>query len=514
MKSTKLSGTSRLFIVLLLSALMVFAVGCKKSKPVYKAEIRRTAGGIPHIKAKDFASLGFGTGYAAAEDNICLLAESILKHRGELSRYFGPGENNENLNSDFFYKLMIDRGLADQEIPPEFEALFRGYAAGYNRYIRDTGVDNISDPNCQYAEWMGEISVDDVKRINTMPFWLPNFHPLIVAATPPATGTASVRSKSTSLARATNAVQNLQMQFAALGNPYDKGSNGLALGRDATKSGKGMLLANPHMTWSGTGRFYPFHQTIPGVMNMLGATVLDRANVGFGTTEHVAWTNTVSPAQRYAFYMLQLDNANPTVYKMDNVPYDMITEEVTVSVLNPDGSLGEQTHTFYSTHFGFVVGGLFPWMPGMAFALRLADEGDRNLYAAIAKYQTESVRDLKEVHDKYQIDTTYTIAADSSGEVLFGDLGPLANMTDVPFWCFQGSVMVGSSSDCQWCDDPDAAAPGIYPPDQLPSLFRYDYVLNSNDSYWLTNPNEPLTGFNPSLGKVDTERTLRTRSAL
>jgi acyl-homoserine-lactone acylase len=37
----------------------------------YSAEIRRTAHGIPHIKAGDYGSLGFGYGYGFAEDNVC-----------------------------------------------------------------------------------------------------------------------------------------------------------------------------------------------------------------------------------------------------------------------------------------------------------------------------------------------------------------------------------------------------------------------------------------------------------
>jgi len=515
MSLKKLNGMSRWFGTLLMIALIAILGGCSDGPPAYEAEIRRTAGGIPHIKAEDFGSLGFGTGYAAAEDNLCLLAENILRYRGQLSRYFGPGENNENLNSDFFFQLMIDRRIAKQKIPPELEALFFGYAAGYNRYLRETGIANISDPSCQNAEWVGEITVDDVKRINTMPFWLPGFMDLIVAAQPP-TAVAAANSTSQSFADATKAMQELQSQIASLGNPTDKGSNGIALGRDATENGKGMLLTNPHMTWEGTSRFYPFHQMIPGVMNMVGATVIDRPNVGFGATEHVAWTNTVSQATRYSFYMLTLAEGSPTTYIFDGEPREMTTEEVTVTVLNPDGSLEERTHTFYSTHFGFVIG-QFPWNEKMAFALRLAHEGDRNLYANLACYRVESVRDLKAVNNKYQHTTTNLIAADSSGEVLYADPGPIAYLTDEQLTdcsVFYNYALDGSCTECQWKNDPNAAAPGIYPPEMLPFLYRDDYVTNSNDSYWLANPNEPLTGYNKSLGEVETERTLRTRSGL
>ena len=48
----------------------------------------------------------------------------------------------------------------------------------------------------------------------------------------------------------------------------------------------------------------------------------------------------------------------------------------------------------------------------------------------------------------------------------------------------------------------------------MPSLFRDDYVENSNDSYWLSNPNHPLEGFARIIGDERTERALRTRSGL
>ena len=48
----------------------------------------------------------------------------------------------------------------------------------------------------------------------------------------------------------------------------------------------------------------------------------------------------------------------------------------------------------------------------------------------------------------------------------------------------------------------------------MPTLFRDDYVENSNDSYWLSNPQQPLEGFARIIGDERTERALRTRSGL
>ena len=48
------------------------------------------------------------------------------------------------------------------------------------------------------------------------------------------------------------------------------GSNGWALGRDATRNHDGMLLANPHVPWIGNARFYELQMTIPGQLNVAG----------------------------------------------------------------------------------------------------------------------------------------------------------------------------------------------------------------------------------------------------
>ena len=55
----------------------------RRERPTYLAEIRRTAFGVPHVKAGDYASLGFGLGYAFAEDNVCEFADRVLTTSGQ-----------------------------------------------------------------------------------------------------------------------------------------------------------------------------------------------------------------------------------------------------------------------------------------------------------------------------------------------------------------------------------------------------------------------------------------------
>jgi acyl-homoserine-lactone acylase len=75
-------------------------------------------------------------------------------------------------------------------------------------------------------------------------------------------------------------------------------------------------------------------------------------------------------------------------------------------------------------------------------------------------------------------------------------------------------ILDGSKTACDWGNDSDAAVPGIFGPKHEPYLLRNDYVTNSNDSYWLANPHQPLTGFARIIGFEKTARTLRTRIGL
>ncbi|HYO76751.1 MAG TPA: hypothetical protein VE010_09840 [Thermoanaerobaculia bacterium] len=67
----------------------------------------------------------------------------------------------------------------------------------------------------------------------------------------------------------------------------------------------------------------------------------------------------------------------------------------------------------------------------------------------------------------------------------------------------------GSRSACDPLSDPAAPQRGILPPRLLPLLERTDYVANSNNTFWLTNPRAPITGVEtfirlpPAVGTAD-----------
>ena len=75
-------------------------------------------------------------------------------------------------------------------------------------------------------------------------------------------------------------------------------------------------------------------------------------------------------------------------------------------------------------------------------------------------------------------------------------------------------VLDGSRAECEWGTDPDSAVAGSFSATSAPHLFRDDYVHQANDSYWLSNPNQPLEGYSRIYGVEGTQRSLRTRMGL
>ena len=147
----------------------------------YSAEIRRTEYGIPHIVASDHGSLGYGYGYAFAQDNLCVMADRVVTLRGDRSRYFGPSADagdpfadeedaTSNLASDVYYRGLrqsgVVRRLLARRAPlgptAQLRQMVDGYVAGYNRYLRDTGVARLPDPTCRGKAWVGPITALDV----------------------------------------------------------------------------------------------------------------------------------------------------------------------------------------------------------------------------------------------------------------------------------------------------------------------------------------------------------------
>ncbi len=513
------NGLSRIGMAGMLLGLSL-AASAREQVVQASAEIRRTTYGVPHIRANDERGLGFGIGYAYAQDNLCLLANEIVTVNGQRARFFGPEqatlEERNNLASDVFFTWLNTPNAVEafwSAQTPQIRQRIEGYVAGFNRYLKEQGA----PAQCQ-AAWVRPLVKEDLVKLTRrllVEGGVGQFAEALVGATPPqATAAAQPDAKAFELAAAH------QQRFT-----LDRGSNAVAVGRDRSFNGRGMLLANPHFPWVGGMRFYQMHLTIPGQLDVMGAALPGLPVVNIGFNQHVAWTHTVDTSKHFTLYRLTLDPKDSTRYLLDgkSLPLDKAT--LTVQAKQADGSLKDVTHTVYSSQFGPVVQwpGKLDWDNHYAYSLRDANLGnDRVLQQWYAMNRADSLQVLQtSVHTLQGIPWVNTLAADDQGHSLYMNLSVVPNVSAAklaqcsdPRAGLQMIMLDGSRSACAWDIDPRAAQAGIFPAAQLPQLQRSDYVQHSNDSAWMANPKAPLTGFSPVISQDNIGLGPRARFAL
>ncbi|MFK0110513.1 penicillin acylase family protein [Streptomyces sp. NPDC091217] len=500
------------------------------------AVIRYTEYGIPHILAQDYADLGFGTGWAQAADQVCTLADGFLTVRGDRSRFLGPtaatdfslSSAGDNLSSDLYFRGVRRSGTvakllaAPAPLGPsrQVKDLMRGFAAGYDAWLAQN---RITDPACRGAAWVRPISTLDVAT---------RYYALsvlggqggavdeITGAAPPTGATAPGRGID---------AEALIRAVQARSGTADMGSNAVAFSGATTANGRGLLLGNPHYPWQGGRRFWQSQQTIPGELNVAGASLLGTPTIAIGYNSHVAWSHTVSTGVPFDLTRLTLDPSDPTVYLVDGRPERMTRRTVTVAVRGG----APVTRSQWWTRYGPVVADPegdppLPWTTTTAYAL--SDPNAANFRFADTSLGFGTARSTADVLaslDRHQgLPWVNTIAADSAGHTLYTQSQVLPRITDdlaarcstdlgrITYPQAGLAVLDGSRSDCAPGSDADAVQPGIFGPSRMPTLKDAPYAENSNDSAWLTNLDRPLTGYERIFGTVGTPRGLRTRGAI
>ena len=505
-KSFALSG---LLGVLLINTLLA------QSKK-YSAEIRRTSYGIPHITAKDYGSLGFGEGYAFAQDHLCSLADQVVKVRGERAKYFGAGENNRHLNSDLTFRAL---GLYEQAratlktMGQEERDLTEGFAAGYNQYLSEVTAQGVKGW-CNAQDWVSPITAEDLAAYQqSVVSQITNFGEMIATAMPPKNETAYATPSS----------------FTTSWPEFEMASNGWAIGAERSASGRGMLIANPHYPWVGANRFWEKHLVIPGKLDIYGVGLLGSPTVAIGFNKNVAWTHTVSAGKRFTLYTLDLAPGNPTRYLYDGKEREMTSKVVSVAVKQNDGTLKQVERRIFFSHYGPIVNVPgFGWTAKRAVTVRDANSNNTSSQAQwMAMARARNLDEFKKAHADYNaLPWVNTIATSADGRAWYADTSGTPNLKPEAIAALlkrkdsdmltktaweRGMILLdGSNSLFEFVNDPAARA-GVIPWARMPQLERKDFVFNANDSFWLANPHQLLTGFSPLQGIEGSARTLRTR---
>ena len=428
----------------------------QQAAPTYDATVRITRHGIPHIVADDWASLGYGSGYAMANSSICNLADTLLTARGERSKYLGPDARYDdqvsldatNLEVDAFVTDLHNRHVVeDLLVSPagptsKAKQMVRGYVAGINRWIRDN---DITDPACAGAAWI-------TPTATTTDLWYGVYMANLLASSgvflsdivgaDPATLDdpglpVDLPDLPTTRAEARQYAKTVDRDalLKALGQDTDFGSNATAIGGDDSSTGRGLLLGNPHFPWAGRYKFAQQHLTIPGKYDVAGGSLIGSPVVNIGWNKDVAWSHTVSTAYRFTPYEYFTLVPGSTYLTADGLLKKAEHRFVEVEVLEDDGSIGTVEEDLYRTPQGYVTDSpsmFMGWLPTSFWAIRDANaEHLRTIDTFLAMGQATSVRDLLRRQDEGGgMPWVNTTAADRNGDALYADHSVVPHVTD------------------------------------------------------------------------------------
>lgn len=524
--------------------LTIFFAGCSDNNSsdngnpppppsLYQASVVRTENGIPHVTAKDWGSLGYGYGYAFAQDNYCVLMKEILYASGQSAQFLGE---EGDLDSDFVYQWVNgdEDSLRTDWLETQEERLQQlavGYAAGVSRYFNETGVEQLAagPEGCRDAAWARTIDEIDLVRVYRKSLLKAGIDNGILRRG--ITDVSGPGSAQTSAAAVPDLLRKAAgNRFRGFIDPAGGGSNALALGADYTQSGTAILLGNPHQPWQGTGRWHQLHLTIPGEYDAMGATLLGLPMVTIGFNKDIAWSHTVTPASHVGFYELQLHPDNPLQYLYDGEYRDITSQQVTAQRLEADGTLSEHSFTIYLSHYGPIVNlrrqspllDGWPMFSGSILSVRDPNlNNPRAFLQWITMAQASNMAEFSDALKPIGLPWVHTVAADRHGDVLYADASVIPRVTaeqlDSCIDTFITSAVTslanrlffalnGSRSDCEWGRSPDSPeGTNVYGYSELPSLNNRSYLLNSNNSYWLANADTPLTGFPFLMGPLGGE---------
>ena len=461
----------------------------------------------------------FGQGWACARDHLPTIADQLVKADGKRARWHGRGVDDAHVHSDIGYSVLGLRTLAAEmardQPQPVLEAV-AGYAAGLNVWLAEHGTDDLPDW-CRGAGWIRPFSVEDLFCIyndGAIMASSRNFARYIGSASPPTGGPDPDPS---------------QLGADDLPSGPGLGSNAWALAGDRTASGRGMVMANPHFPWYGEARFWEAHLTVPGELDVYGASLVGTPGIQIGFTDGVAWSHTFSRGHRFCLY--RLDLAEPTSYRYEDGLRELIAADHDIDVLADDGSLVTETVTRYSSHHGPIVDlPILGWSSDTAYALRDANLGnDRFLHQFLEMNRAQSVDELRAaLHQVQGIPWVNTIAADRDGNTYYADTSTAPALTAeaqadwersldedlIAALMFEQRIALldGSRSSHEWLEVDGAPAAGVESFDRLPEMRGADYVFNANDPYWAPHAIERIQRCTAMAGLYQRPLSPRTRT--
>jgi len=435
-----------------------------------QVEIRRTAFGVPHIFADNLRAAGYAMAWVQLEDYGAVVPHTLYRNRGELALQFG----RDSLESDFVNRPRWLRAVeAYPGLSADARAVYEGFAAGVNRYIE---MNRSGFPAWLQPDFRGpDVLTTDLEWPDAR--LLRGY--LRRVGAPSETGSAS----SAGEAEAPGLMRHAEV-----------GSNAWALAPSRTRSGRAILLRNPHLDW-GAG-YYEAHVVVPGVLNFYGDYRIGGPfqTIG-GFNERLGWATTNNNPDPDEIYLVSADPGKADHYLFDGLSVPLRRIETELQYRSGE-AVATETRVSWATHLGPVIhraeGKLHVWKAAGFEQYRLAEQW-LGMMRARNLAEWEAAMGMLE---KPSSNFTYADANGNIAYVWFGHQPRLRQPSGGDTLAVAAAV-----SDDVWAH--------LFPYDSLPRLVnpKGGYIHQENDPFHYTNLNEtfPAEGFpdnfsEPALG--------------
>jgi acyl-homoserine-lactone acylase len=316
MSNTKIRAISRKPLALLLPLLIVFT-SCSSEPPI-QTEVLWDSWGVPHVFADSWDGAFHAFGSAQMHSHGDLLLQLYGEARGRAAEYWGE----EYVESDVYIRRMGVGKRAQEWLEqqsPAIRAYLEAFTAGINDYAS-------SNPE----------SIDD--RVEVV---LP-------------VGPSDVLAHIQRVIHLEFLGESLRPTLERLGW---NGSNAWAIGPSRPENGNALLLANPHLSWSGFHTWFEAHLVAPD-LNAYGATLVGFPVLAIAFNDNLGWTHTVNTmdgADLYEVFRMGDGYGWPPVGIGPDYEREFETENESFLVRQPDGSLEERELVIRSTDHGPVI---------------------------------------------------------------------------------------------------------------------------------------------------------------
>jgi acyl-homoserine-lactone acylase len=279
------------------------------------------------------------------------------------------------------------------------------------------------------------------------------------------------------------------------------GSNAWALAPSRTRSGRAILLRNPHLAWS--AGYYEAHLTVPGVVDFYGDFRIGGPFLVIGGfNRHLGFATTNNAQDRDELYALQADPERPDHYRFDGQSIPLRRELSSVTFRNGD-ALSTETREQWETPLGPVV----HRGDGMIYVVKAAGDGDfRAGEQFLRMMRATSLAEWQAAMRMRSRVTSNFTYADRAGNIHYVwnaalPVLPHASGGDT-------TAVPASGSRDVWTR--------YVPWDSLPQVLnpRTGYVHNENSSPHWTNLQAPLDTVNPYPNLEAPSLSLRSQHAL